>query len=55
MSQVAELLDVWPKVKAENALELLDYNYAEPIVRDYAVECIREFRSDGIRNQIVNK
>lgn len=34
------LLEVWPKLSPDHALELLDYAYAEPAVRSYAIECL---------------
>ncbi|KAF2351966.1 Phosphatidylinositol 3-kinase C2 domain [Trinorchestia longiramus] len=48
VSQVTELLDQWPKMEPRYALELLDYNYAEPVVRDYAVECIAKFSDEDL-------
>lgn len=45
--QVAEmisLLEEWPKLPPDHALELLDYAYAEPAVRSYAIECLLNFR-----------
>lgn len=45
--QVAEmisLLEEWPKLQPDHALELLDYAYAEPAVRSYAIECLVHIR-----------
>ena len=38
------LLDEWPKLPPERALEMLDYAYAESYVRQYAIECLQDVR-----------
>lgn len=50
-SEVAEmisLLEEWPKLPPDHALELLDYAYAEPAVRSYAIECLVHFSDDDL-------
>lgn len=45
--QIAEataLLQYWPKLPVEKALELLDYAYADQTVRNFAVKCLRDVR-----------
>ena len=37
------LLQCWPLIPPEQALELLDYKYPENEVREYAVRCLDEF------------
>jgi phosphatidylinositol-4,5-bisphosphate 3-kinase len=47
MFQVAKvicLLQSWPKLPAEKALELLDYAYADLFVRSFAVSCLEKIR-----------
>lgn len=38
------LLQTWPKLEPEQALELLDYTFADREVRKIAVECIEKMR-----------
>lgn len=38
------LLEEWPKLSPDRALELLDYAYPEPAVRSYAIECLAPIR-----------
>lgn len=45
--QVAEMISMledWPKLSPDRALELLDYAYAEPAVRSFAIECLTHIR-----------
>ena len=44
VAEMIALLEEWPKLPPENALELLDYAYAEPTVRSYAIECLTHIR-----------
>ncbi|XP_058790627.1 phosphatidylinositol 4,5-bisphosphate 3-kinase catalytic subunit delta isoform [Phymastichus coffea] len=49
--QVAEatsLLLRWPKLAVERALELLDYAYADQIVRSFAVKCLRDVSDEDL-------
>lgn len=43
-SQMQILLQTWPKLESEQALELLDYTFADQEVRRVAVECIEKMR-----------
>lgn len=50
-NQVAEihrLLEFWPLLPAENALQLFDYAYPDEYVRKYAVKCLRQASDDTI-------
>ena len=38
------VLEEWPKLSPDHALELLDYAYAEPAVRSFAIECLTHIR-----------
>lgn len=40
--QMQILLQTWPKLEPEQALELLDYTFADREVRKIAVECIEK-------------
>ena len=42
--QMQILLQTWPKLEPEQALELLDYTFADREVRKIAVECIEKMR-----------
>lgn len=41
VSEITRLLQKWPPIPIERALELLDYAYADQSVRRYAVNCLR--------------
>ncbi len=41
VAEVLVLLQEWPKVTPEKALELLDYAYADSMVRTFAIECLK--------------
>jgi len=38
------LLQIWPTIPPEQALELLDFQYADKEVRKFAVKCLQEMR-----------
>lgn len=42
--QLQALLQIWPKLSPREALELLDFNYPDQYVREYAVRCLRDMR-----------
>lgn len=48
VAEVTSLLQQWPKVSIERALELLDYAYAEPAVRRYAVDCLQQITDEEL-------
>lgn len=39
--EITALLDKWPILRIEKALELLDYAYADQTVRSFAVKCLK--------------
>uniref|UniRef100_A0A8C6L183 phosphatidylinositol-4,5-bisphosphate 3-kinase n=1 Tax=Nothobranchius furzeri TaxID=105023 RepID=A0A8C6L183_NOTFU len=43
MAQLQALLQIWPKLSPRDALELLDFNYPDQYVREYAVSCLSNF------------
>lgn len=46
--ELSQLLDRWPLLKPERALQLLDYAYPDSNVRSFAVRCLREAGDDEI-------
>uniref|UniRef100_A0A8C0TWC3 phosphatidylinositol-4,5-bisphosphate 3-kinase n=1 Tax=Canis lupus familiaris TaxID=9615 RepID=A0A8C0TWC3_CANLF len=46
VAQLQALLQIWPKLPPREALELLDFNYPDQYVREYAVGCLRQMRSE---------
>ncbi len=41
---VQPLLQIWPELSPTDALELLDFKYADATVREFAVKCLRNMR-----------
>ncbi|XP_044145172.1 phosphatidylinositol 4,5-bisphosphate 3-kinase catalytic subunit beta isoform isoform X1 [Bufo gargarizans] len=41
VAQLQALLQIWSKLPPRDALELLDFNYPDQYVREYAVNCLR--------------
>ncbi|XP_076265386.1 phosphatidylinositol 4,5-bisphosphate 3-kinase catalytic subunit delta isoform-like isoform X2 [Rhynchophorus ferrugineus] len=48
VSQITLLVRDWPKLPLEKALELLDYAYADPHVRGFAVECLKDMSDEDL-------
>ncbi|XP_075148602.1 phosphatidylinositol 3-kinase 92E [Haematobia irritans] len=49
--EVAEmwyLLNEWPTISVERSLELLDYAYPDPAVRNFAIRCLRNLRDEEL-------
>ncbi|KAJ3590757.1 hypothetical protein NHX12_008706 [Muraenolepis orangiensis] len=46
MAQLQALLQIWPRLSPRDALELLDFNYPDQYVREYAVSCLQDMRSE---------
>ncbi|XP_076048999.1 phosphatidylinositol 4,5-bisphosphate 3-kinase catalytic subunit delta isoform-like [Oratosquilla oratoria] len=46
--EIIWLISEWPKLPPEQALELLDYAYADPAVRSFAIECISDLSDDDL-------
>ncbi|KAH0785656.1 Phosphatidylinositol 3- and 4-kinase family protein [Histomonas meleagridis] len=49
VSEVQSLLQKWEKPSATSSLTLLDAKFADPIVRKYAVERLKELSDDEVR------
>uniref|UniRef100_A0A3P9LWL3 phosphatidylinositol-4,5-bisphosphate 3-kinase n=1 Tax=Oryzias latipes TaxID=8090 RepID=A0A3P9LWL3_ORYLA len=48
MAQLQALLQIWPKLSPRDALELLDFNYPDQYVREYAVSCLRDMSDEEL-------
>ncbi|XP_047485037.1 phosphatidylinositol 4,5-bisphosphate 3-kinase catalytic subunit delta isoform-like isoform X1 [Penaeus chinensis] len=48
VAEMIALLEEWPKLSPDRALELLDYAYPEPAVRSYAIECLAPISDDDL-------
>lgn len=55
--QLQALLQIWPKLSPRDALELLDFNYPDQYVREFAVNCLRDMRWEvhSVREHIVKE
>lgn len=45
------LLKEWPSIRPEQAMELLDCNYPDPMVRTFAVRCLDKYLTDDKLSQ----
>lgn len=43
VAEITRLIREWPLLPPENSLELLDYAYADQMVRSFAVRCLFKF------------
>ncbi|KAJ1528067.1 hypothetical protein ONE63_007985 [Megalurothrips usitatus] len=48
IAEATALLQHWPKLPVEKALELLDYAYADQNVRNFAVQCLRDVSDEDL-------
>lgn len=48
VAQMMKLLQRWPQLPVENALELLDYAYPDCHVRKFAVQCLRDISDEDL-------
>ncbi|CAH0555330.1 unnamed protein product [Brassicogethes aeneus] len=46
--EVSSLLQKWPLLPVEKSLELLDYAYADPEVRSFAVKCLKDVSDEDL-------
>lgn len=51
VSQMYCLLKEWPSIRPEQAMELLDCNYPDPMVRRFAVRCLDKYLTDDKLSQ----
>uniref|UniRef100_A0A8C6UX04 Phosphatidylinositol 4,5-bisphosphate 3-kinase catalytic subunit beta isoform n=1 Tax=Neogobius melanostomus TaxID=47308 RepID=A0A8C6UX04_9GOBI len=53
MAQLQVLLQIWPKLSPRDALELLDFNYPDQYVREYAVGCLRDMSDEELSQYLL--
>ncbi|XP_054624028.1 phosphatidylinositol 4,5-bisphosphate 3-kinase catalytic subunit alpha isoform isoform X2 [Dunckerocampus dactyliophorus] len=51
VAQMYCLLKDWPAIKPEQAMELLDCNFPDPMIRDFAVKCLETYLTDDKLSQ----
>uniref|UniRef100_A0A6Q2YMG7 Phosphatidylinositol 4,5-bisphosphate 3-kinase catalytic subunit alpha isoform n=1 Tax=Esox lucius TaxID=8010 RepID=A0A6Q2YMG7_ESOLU len=51
VAQMYCLLKDWPAIKPEQAMELLDCNYPDPMIRHFAVRCLEKYLTDDKLSQ----
>ncbi|XP_069003589.1 phosphatidylinositol 4,5-bisphosphate 3-kinase catalytic subunit beta isoform [Embiotoca jacksoni] len=53
MAQLQSMLQIWPKLSPRDALELLDFNYPDQYVREYAVRCLRDMSNEELSQYLL--
>ncbi|XP_061683150.1 phosphatidylinositol 4,5-bisphosphate 3-kinase catalytic subunit beta isoform isoform X2 [Syngnathoides biaculeatus] len=53
MAQLQALLQIWPKLCPRDALELLDFNYPDQYVREYAVRCLYDMSNEELSQYLL--
>uniref|UniRef100_A0A671F0L9 Phosphatidylinositol 4,5-bisphosphate 3-kinase catalytic subunit beta isoform n=1 Tax=Rhinolophus ferrumequinum TaxID=59479 RepID=A0A671F0L9_RHIFE len=53
VAQLQALLQIWPKLPPREALELLDFNYPDQYVREYAVGCLRQMSDEELAQYLL--
>uniref|UniRef100_A0AAY4D9U8 phosphatidylinositol-4,5-bisphosphate 3-kinase n=1 Tax=Denticeps clupeoides TaxID=299321 RepID=A0AAY4D9U8_9TELE len=53
MAQLQALLQIWPTLSHRDALELLDFNYPDQYVREYAVNCLRDMSDEELSQYLL--
>ncbi|XP_076139133.1 phosphatidylinositol 4,5-bisphosphate 3-kinase catalytic subunit beta isoform isoform X2 [Alosa pseudoharengus] len=53
MAQLQALLQIWPQLSPRDALELLDFNYPDQYVREYAVNCLQDMSDDELSQYLL--
>lgn len=53
MAQLQALLQIWPRLSPRDALELLDFNYPDQYVREYAVSCLQDMSDDELSQYLL--
>ncbi|KAM4567297.1 phosphatidylinositol 4,5-bisphosphate 3-kinase catalytic subunit beta isoform 1-T4 [Odontesthes bonariensis] len=53
MAQLQALLQIWTKLSPRDALELLDFNYPDQYVREYAVGCLRSMSDEELSQYLL--
>ncbi|XP_059803922.1 phosphatidylinositol 4,5-bisphosphate 3-kinase catalytic subunit beta isoform [Hypanus sabinus] len=53
VAQLQALLQIWAKLPPREALELLDFNYPDQYVREYAVGCLRQMSDEELSRYLL--
>ncbi|OWK57627.1 Phosphatidylinositol 4,5-bisphosphate 3-kinase catalytic subunit beta isoform [Lonchura striata] len=53
LEQLQALLQIWPKLLPREALELLDFNYPDQYVREYAVGCLKQMSDEELSQYLL--
>ncbi|KAG8580530.1 hypothetical protein GDO81_007321 [Engystomops pustulosus] len=53
VAQLQALLQIWSKLPPRDALELLDFNYPDQYVREYAVNCLRSMSDEELSQYLL--
>ncbi|XP_071805229.1 phosphatidylinositol 4,5-bisphosphate 3-kinase catalytic subunit beta isoform-like [Asterias amurensis] len=53
VAQMQALLQIWPELKPEEAMELLDYRYPDLSVRKFAVECLSNLHDSQLSQYLL--
>ncbi|KAJ6669307.1 hypothetical protein lerEdw1_008116 [Lerista edwardsae] len=53
VAQLQALLQIWSKLPPREALELLDFNYPDQYVREYAVDCLRQMSDEELSQYLL--
>ncbi|KAI4893118.1 hypothetical protein NFI96_020627 [Prochilodus magdalenae] len=53
MAQLQALLQIWPRLSPRDALELLDFNYPDQYVREYAVRCLQDMSDEDLSQYLL--
>ncbi|XP_060098149.1 phosphatidylinositol 4,5-bisphosphate 3-kinase catalytic subunit beta isoform [Heteronotia binoei] len=53
VAQLQALLQIWAKLPPREALELLDFNYPDQYVREYAVGCLRHMSDEELAQYLL--
>uniref|UniRef100_H2SAV4 Phosphatidylinositol-4,5-bisphosphate 3-kinase catalytic subunit alpha n=1 Tax=Takifugu rubripes TaxID=31033 RepID=H2SAV4_TAKRU len=51
IAQMYCLLKDWPAIRPEQAMELLDCNFPDPMIREFAVKCLEKYLTDDKLSQ----
>ncbi|XP_006001345.1 phosphatidylinositol 4,5-bisphosphate 3-kinase catalytic subunit beta isoform [Latimeria chalumnae] len=53
VAQLQALLQIWCKLSPRDALELLDFNYPDQYVREYAVGCLKQMSDEELSQYLL--
>ncbi|XP_030842482.1 phosphatidylinositol 4,5-bisphosphate 3-kinase catalytic subunit beta isoform [Strongylocentrotus purpuratus] len=53
VAQMQALLQIWPPLKPEESMELLDYRYPDVSVRQFAVKCLQQLTDDQLSQYLL--